>query len=150
MESLNPDEITKPSDPYLADRCGVCGHPWFGNQSNGGRDHPPPALWTITHGIPGTEDPDATPRTGIECFNTQPPGVLGPLGVILSDCARRQPETIAELGTVQAANTPGSRSRVSIKRYPSEVCPPGKTPEPFRPVVRPVIPTPSTNGFHHE
>jgi hypothetical protein len=67
-------------------------------------------------------------------------------------CARYAPW--AEPGTITdravAANLPGGDKPRTMVRYPSDVCPVGKTPPPLLDRGEPVVPhlKPSTNGKH--
>lgn len=111
------DEVATEMDHDRHKRCGVCAHPWHGAAGNGGRDHPPPALW-LPRGMPGA--PDVEPG----CHATLPPSALMIKGLILTPCAFRKPaEPPAE----------DDASYRKLKRFPADVCPVGVTPPPLIP-----------------
>jgi hypothetical protein len=137
-------------DNYHAMRCVVCGHEWVGTE--GGKDHPPAALWAIMpHGwAPRPYDPVS--MIPYQCHATMPSVKLRvDVGVILSACAMHRPWYAGEVPDSDAvwANL-GEGSFRNMRLYTSEVCPVGKTPPPLLDRGEPPVPhlKPSANGFH--
>jgi hypothetical protein len=101
----------------------VCAHPWHGAEENGGRDHPPLALWLLRP-MPYAGDVEAS------CFATLPPAALMVRGIILTPCAARKPDV---------PPPPEGDGKAHHRGLPSEVTPPGKRPPGLLELVQPKL-----------
>lgn len=138
------DVLSKPSDSYLSERCGVCGQPWegFHYTDKAGVEkwvppHPPSALHMIlTPQAQRAREVRHERRKRREesqglpplCHVSLPLHELAREGIVHTLCAMHRPTspaldapTLVILANKPCASVGGLGA---VKRYPNEVCPP--------------------------